>query len=73
VLKITNNEMGGACGKYGKQERFTHGADGLPDGNRSLGRPRRRWKDNMKTNLQEVGWEGIDRTALSRERRFWLQ
>jgi hypothetical protein len=68
--EITKNEMGGACGKYGKQEQFTQGSDGSPDGNRPLGRPRRRWKDNIKTDLQEVGREGIDRTVLSQDRRF---
>jgi hypothetical protein len=29
---------------------------GRPEGRRPLGRPRRRWEDNIKTNLQEVGW-----------------
>jgi len=32
---------------------------GKPGGKRPLGRPRRRWEDNIKTNLQEVGvWTG---------------
>jgi len=29
---------------------------GRPEGKRALGRPRRRWEDNIKTYLQEVGW-----------------
>jgi hypothetical protein len=29
---------------------------GKPDGKRSLGRRRRRWEDNVKIDLQEVGW-----------------
>jgi hypothetical protein len=29
---------------------------GRPEGRRPLGRPRRRWKDNIKMDLQEVGW-----------------
>jgi hypothetical protein len=29
---------------------------GKPEGKRQLGRPRRRWEDNIKMNLQEVGW-----------------
>jgi len=29
---------------------------GKPEGKRLLGRPRRRWEDNIKINLQEVGW-----------------
>jgi hypothetical protein len=35
---------------------------GKPDGKRPLGRPRRRWEDNIKTNLREVGrgvWTGL--------------
>jgi hypothetical protein len=34
---------------------------GRPEGRRPLGRPRRRWEDNIKMNLQEVGWgHGLD-------------
>jgi hypothetical protein len=33
---------------------------GRPEGRRPLGRPRRRWEDNIKMNLQEVGWNGMD-------------
>ena len=33
---------------------------GKPDGKRPLGRPRRRWEDNIKMDLQEVGCEGMD-------------
>jgi hypothetical protein len=32
---------------------------GKTEGKRSLGRPRRRWKDNIKMDLQEVGFGGI--------------
>jgi hypothetical protein len=33
---------------------------GKPDGKRPLGRPRRRWMDNIKMNLKEVGWDGMN-------------
>jgi hypothetical protein len=33
---------------------------GKPEGKRPLGRPRRRWKDNIKIDLREIGWEGVD-------------
>jgi len=33
---------------------------GKPEGKRPLGRPRRRWEDSIKMDLQEVGCEGID-------------
>jgi hypothetical protein len=31
---------------------------GKTEGKRALGRPRHRWKDNIKMDLQKVGWEG---------------
>jgi hypothetical protein len=33
---------------------------GKPEGKKSLGRPRRRWKDNIKVDLQEVELSGMD-------------
>jgi hypothetical protein len=36
---------------------------GKPEGKRPLGRPRRRWVNNIKIDLREIGWDGLDRTA----------
>jgi hypothetical protein len=33
---------------------------GKPEGKRPLGRPRRGWVDNIKMNLREIGWDGMD-------------
>jgi hypothetical protein len=33
---------------------------GKPEGKRTLGRPRRRWVDNIKMDLREIGWDGVD-------------
>jgi hypothetical protein len=33
---------------------------GKPEGKRPRGRPRRRWVDNIKMDLREIGWDGID-------------
>jgi hypothetical protein len=33
---------------------------GKPEGKRQLGRPRRRWVDNIKINVREIGWGGMD-------------
>jgi hypothetical protein len=41
---------------------------GKPEGKRPLGRPRRRWEDNMKTDLGETGWEGADWMHLAHGR-----
>jgi hypothetical protein len=43
---------------------------GRPDGRISLGRPRRRWEDNIKMDLQEVGW-GMDWIELAPDRDRW--
>ena len=44
---------------------------GKPEGKRPLGRPRRRWKDNIKMGLQEVGCEGVDWFDLAQDRDRW--
>jgi hypothetical protein len=33
---------------------------GKPEGKRPLGRPRRRWVDNIKMDLREIGWDCVD-------------
>ena len=45
---------------------------GKPEGKRSLVRPRRRWEDNIKKDLQEVGLEGMDWIDLAEDRNRWL-
>ena len=44
---------------------------GVPEGKRPLGRPRRRWEDNIKMDLQEVGCGGVDRVELAQDRDRW--
>jgi len=44
---------------------------GKPDGKRPLGKPRRRWEDNIKTYLQEVGCGVLDRIDLVQDRDRW--
>jgi hypothetical protein len=38
---------------------------------RQLGRPRRRWEDNISKNLREIGWEGVNWVRLARDRDKW--
>jgi len=45
---------------------------GKPEGNRPLGRPRRRWVDNIRTGLQEVGCGYMDWIGLVQDRNRWL-
>ena len=63
--------MGGACGAYGGGERGVQGSGGGPEGTRSLGRPRRRWEDNIKMDLQEVEGGCGDWMELAQDRDRW--
>jgi len=62
--------MGWACGAYGGKgvHRILVGK---PEGKRPLGRPRRRWEDNNKMDLQEVGCGGKDWIELTQDRDRW--
>jgi hypothetical protein len=44
---------------------------GKPEGKRPLGRPKRRWVDNIKINLLEIGWGGVDWIGLAQDRDRW--
>jgi hypothetical protein len=44
---------------------------GKPEGRRPLGRPRRSWVDNIKMNLREIGWDGMDWIDLAQDRDQW--
>jgi len=44
---------------------------GKPDGKRPLGRPRHRWEDNIKMDLEEVGCGCMDWTKLAQNRVRW--
>jgi hypothetical protein len=43
---------------------------GKPQGKRPLGRPRRRWVDNIKMDLLEIGWGGVDWIGLARNNKI---
>jgi hypothetical protein len=44
---------------------------GKPEGKRPLGRPRRRWEENIKMDLQEVGCGVVGRIELTQDRDSW--
>jgi hypothetical protein len=45
---------------------------GKPEGTIPLGKPRRRWVDNIKTGLREVEWDGMDWIELAQDRDQWM-
>jgi hypothetical protein len=44
---------------------------GKPERKRPLGRPRRGWEDNIKMDVREIGWGGMDWTDLAQDREQW--
>jgi hypothetical protein len=44
---------------------------GKPEGKRPLGRPRHRWVGNVKMDLRETGWGGMDWIHLAQDRDQW--
>ena len=62
--------MGGACSAYGVEEMRIQGFGG-ETWRRPHGRPSRRWEDNIKMDLQEVGCEGLDWIELAQDRDMW--
>jgi hypothetical protein len=44
---------------------------GKPEGKRPQERPRRRWVDNIRMDLREIGWDGMDWTDQAQDRDQW--
>jgi hypothetical protein len=53
--QLEKNGMGGECSTYGEKSGAYRILVGRPEGRRPLGRPRRRWEDNIKMDFQELG------------------
>jgi hypothetical protein len=70
-VRLEMIEMSGACSAYGSEERRVQGLMRKPEGKRPLGKPRRRWEDNIKMDLQEVGCRGMDWIELAQDRDRW--
>jgi hypothetical protein len=60
VIKSRRMRWADHVARMGKERGVYRGLVGNPEGKRPLGRLRRRWEDNIKMNLQEVGvWTGL--------------
>ena len=69
--KIKKNEMDWACGAYGSGEGVYRVLVGKLEGRRPLVRPRRRWVDNIRMDLLEVGCGYMDWIGLAQDRDRW--
>jgi hypothetical protein len=71
VIKSRRMRWAGHVARMGEGRVAYRGLVGKPEGRRPLGRPRRRWEDNIKVDLQEVGWGGIDWIDMAQDRDRW--
>jgi hypothetical protein len=69
--QVKANEVGGACGTHGRGEKVYKVLVGKPEGKRPLGRPRRRWEDEVRMELREIGLGGVDWIRLVQDRDRW--
>jgi hypothetical protein len=63
--------MGSACSTHGEKRNAYSILVGKPGGKRPLGRPRCRWENNIKMDLREIGWGGMDWIDLAQVRDQW--
>jgi hypothetical protein len=60
--------MGRACSTKGKKRNAYRILVAKPEGKRPLVTPRCRWMDNIKMDLREIGWDGMDWIDLAQDR-----
>jgi hypothetical protein len=63
--------MGRACSTNGAKRNAYRILVGNPEQKRPLGRPRHRWVENIKMDLREIGWDGMDWNHLAQDRDQW--
>jgi hypothetical protein len=68
VIKSRRMRWAGHAARMGERRNANRILVGKPEGKRPLGRPRRRWVNNIKMDLREVGWDGRDWIDLAQNR-----
>jgi hypothetical protein len=71
VSNIKKNEVGGTCGTHGEGRGVYRVLVRRSGGKRPLGRPRRRWEDNIKLDLRETGIDEANWIQLAQDRVQW--
>jgi hypothetical protein len=73
IVTIKSRRMGwaGHVARMGEKRNAYRLLVGKPEGKGPLGRPRRRWVDNIMMDLGEVGWGDVDWIGLAKDRNRW--
>jgi hypothetical protein len=71
MIKARRMRWAGHVARMGAKRDAYRSLVGKPEGRRPLGRPRRRWVDNIGMDLVEVGWGHVDWIGLAQDRDRW--
>jgi hypothetical protein len=71
IVKARRMRWTGHVARMGEKRNAYRLLVGKLEGRRPLGRQRRRWLDNIRTDLVEVGWGGVDWIGLGQDRDRW--
>jgi hypothetical protein len=72
IIKSSRMRWEGHVAQLGENKKNAYSLlVGKPEGKRQLGRPRRRWVDNVRMDLGEVGWGDVDWIGLAKDRNRW--
>ena len=71
MIKSRRMRWAGHVARMGERRGVYRVLVGKPEGKRPPGRPRRRWEDNIKMDLQEVECGGVDWMELAQDRDRW--
>jgi hypothetical protein len=68
MIKSRRMKWAGSVARMGQKRNAYRILVGKPEGKRPLGRSRHRWEDNIKMNLREIGWGGMDWIDLAQDK-----
>jgi hypothetical protein len=71
IIKSRRMRWAGHVARMGEPRNAYRILVGKPEGKRPLGRPERKWVDNIKMDLREIGWDGMDLIELAQNRDQW--
>jgi hypothetical protein len=71
IIKSRRMRWVGHVARMGEKRNAYGLLVGKPEGKRPLGRPRRRWVDNIRIDLGEIGWGDVDWIGLAKDRNRW--
>jgi hypothetical protein len=71
MIKSRRVRWAGRVARVGEKRNAYRILVGKPEGKRPLGRPRRRWEDNIRMDLRDIGWGGMDWIDLAQDRDQW--